>query len=594
MAYYFLLSIIEATVCFSLGLRIYFKNPREALNRIYFVLSVFAAWSAFTEFNYRGSETVEMAVFWYRLNGGALVFSCLLHHTMEFTKHSDDLQKGYWLALIHVPAVVLTICGWRPGLIWVNMEYNWWGWDPVLYQSAFGLAASLWGVCILVICIWLTFHYYQSQTHPLQKRQAFFYLMMVLCLSVGGVITEIILPLLGLRFPPFVNTLYMGGCLFIWYAMTKFDLFALSQMDALESVLSSMAEAFLLTDRLMVIRHANEAFSGLFGYRPPDILGRRIQWLFHDIASDDLELGMDPVDILISPDRIQNLEIIMQRKGGAPLPISVSKNTVTDRGGQTLGYIFFLADLTPLKRTEKARLDAYMQATSDLVAKFTHELRNPMSAILSFTQLLLGGSPGPLAPEQADILKQIAKSGEYLLILISEILEFAKSQADQSIGKFEWFSVWDILDTLQPQVEQINRGHGHKILYEIDQIAPLFSSQVKIHQVLLNLLSNAIKFTPGHGIVIVKIQNRADSGVFFSVKDNGPGISFAQRAKLFLPFSRLQTAISGTGLGLAISRKNVDLLGGELEFFSEVGRGSEFFFTLPMVHPAGKPPPQKP
>src|SRR5690606_36441531 len=237
---------------------------------------------------------------------------------------------------------------------------------------------------------------------------------------------------------------------------------------------------------------------------------------------------------------------------------------------------------------EKAELASKTKA--NFLSTVTHELRTPLYAVTGITNMLLDENP---KPDQVQHLKSLKFSGEYLLTFINDILQINKIEANKVDLEPEVFNLKKKIENVISALNNSALDNNIKIHFDYDkQLPSVFKAdQLKISQILINLIGNAIKFTKDGDIWVrtYKIGQKDNRyHVRFEIEDNGIGITKEKQENMFESFSQGSIQINrkygGTGLGLSIVKGLIDILKGKIYLKSELGKGSTFFFEIPMEH----------
>jgi signal transduction histidine kinase len=222
---------------------------------------------------------------------------------------------------------------------------------------------------------------------------------------------------------------------------------------------------------------------------------------------------------------------------------------------------------------------------SEFLANMSHELRTPLNAVLGYTELIGDGIYGEVPAKIRDVMTRIDRSGRHLLGLINDVLDLAKIEAGQLTLSLADYSMQELVQTVFAAVESLAAEKRLALTVEVAAgLPPGRGDERRLSQVLLNLVGNALKFTEAGA---VRIGAGLEDGQFLvSVADTGPGISPADRERIFEAFQQVDSSLTrkkgGTGLGLSIARRIVELHGGRLWVESEPGNGATFSFMIPV------------
>jgi len=321
-----------------------------------------------------------------------------------------------------------------------------------------------------------------------------------------------------------------------------------------------------------------------------DVLGRTVHEVFGNLPHfESSQNFQDALDAAVISRNTATFEAMFQNR------IHENKQRyfnclfvpMNDDDGNDIGYILMLHDVTTLKRSQEEALAA-SKAKSNFLSSMSHEIRTPMNAIIGMTAI--GRGEKDISRKNL-AFEKIGKASTHLLGVVNDILDISKIESGKMELAFADFSLSHMIDTVLVVVAQNVRDKHQKFYMNIDSSIPdrLNGDDQRLAQVITNILSNAVKFTPEGGNIRlnIKLLELLDDGnrckIQISVKDSGIGISEEQQKKLFSAFQQAEAGTSrkygGSGLGLVISKRIIEMMHGDIEVVSGIGKGSYFNMT---------------
>ena len=354
------------------------------------------------------------------------------------------------------------------------------------------------------------------------------------------------------------------------------------------SLFESQGDLIVLRDAGDRITFVNDAYCELACKTRAELIGSRFQFTVLEqgesaIETNGTRIHDQRIETALGPRWIAWREALVRVDAGAPAEVQCVGRDVTDRTATERA----LAEA-------RDQADAANRAKSRFLAMASHEIRTPLNGILGMSTLLLDTA---LTPEQMTYAKAVKTSGDALLALIEELLDYSKIEAGKIDLESRPFAlaalVEDITELLAPRAQ----ARKLEIAAYVDERLPahVVGDAARLRQVLLNLAGNAIKFTASGGVALIVEPGIWPDEISFLVRDTGIGIAPEAQARIFREFEqaddRIARSYGGTGLGLSISERIVKRMGGRISLESTPGEGSTFEVCLPLAASQDAPQP---
>jgi len=379
-----------------------------------------------------------------------------------------------------------------------------------------------------------------------------------------------------------------------------------------KNLFETSPNAIILTNFNGVAIDANSTFKKLIGFDKEDVIGKDMNEL-NEIFSQEIKFYFKKIfKASFKGEFPESIEIQIKRKDDNYIWVNLQSSLFKMDSKTLIQFIF--QDITEKKKNEilekqfkeqlegevqnrtkelndtlekqKLYLDQILKSSqfkTEFMSTMSHELRTPLNAIIGFAELLLEEAYGPLNKEQLDFLNDIKSSAEHQSAMIQNILDISKIEAGQILLNIQKFSLNNIIYQIKSSLEPIYKEKGLKFTIKgLDTEKEIYADPIRFKEILLNLLTNAIKFTI-EGEITLNIREEYDYWII-RVSDTGIGIARKDFDLIFKEFKRVDStyvrSVPGTGLGLSLTKRLVNLHGGEISFFSVLGAGTTFTFSI--------------
>jgi len=350
-------------------------------------------------------------------------------------------------------------------------------------------------------------------------------------------------------------------------------------------VVEGMIDGVIITDLEGRILQMNTASRRMCGTGREDLRGKNVAEL---LSGEGAPLVPELLDKMIETGRpIRNLEATGVGRDGRKFPILVNASLLRDERGEPSKILIVYRDITELKRAQEELEKAYRELKTldkmkdEFLTMVSHELKTPLTSMISLLQLLLSDRVGKLTERQKECLELISEDIRRLRNSTDKIVKASILESGEIKLNLREMQLGDLIRRVVRDLRPLAARRGVVLTSRISRLPLIKADEEHLETVIINLLDNAIKFTPRGGKVSISARRRGDD-IIVRVKDTGPGIPKENIPRLFEKFFQVDPSVPGSGLGLYICKMIVEIHGGRIWVKSQVGKGTTFTFSLPL------------
>lgn len=553
-----LISLIAFFLCFFLGNFIYHKNPKSQLNIMIALLCILVGFLAFTEFEYRQAEIMQIAYFWLKISSlWPLVPSFLLHISLIFTE-SKFLKNKLAYFLIYVPSIIIVLLSLTTNLMIDHVYKEYWGWyfaipaDATLYNiMAFWTIFG--GFLAGVIC--LRYYLRSKDLKRLQGKYVFAGLYLPLLISLT---TDLILPNVSIRIPEMTMTMSTVGICLISYGIWKYRFPALTAAVAADEIVATMSNFLLLLDIEKKIINVNKASRDLLGYDDSELIGKSIEMIFPD-EKEKNELFYSNDNELIKNGFIANKETHFRTKDGKIIPVFLSISLIKSDENKIIGIVCIGSDIIDITRA-KNEIKASLKEKELLLREVHHRVKNNLQIISSLLSLQSGYIKDKNDLELFKESQSRVKSMAFIHEQIYQSSNFTSIEFSNYINNLLNYLIHSY--TVNPSIIKLN--------VNVDDVSMDLNTSIPCGLIVNELVTNSLKHAfPQNkkGKICIDLHSCNENQLILTVADNGIGLP-----KDF-DFQNTKT------LGLQLVNGLVSQLDGTIEIYKSSGTKFEIIFN---------------
>jgi PAS domain S-box-containing protein len=356
---------------------------------------------------------------------------------------------------------------------------------------------------------------------------------------------------------------------------------AMEERDKIDTILHSIGEGVFVIDTDHRIILINQIAADMSGSKIETCLSRRYDEALRFVYERDESMAATFVQEAMDTGEMKGMttHTMLLKTDGEKIAVATSASPLKDGGGKVIGCVVVFRDVTRERNIDRMK--------TEFISLASHQLRTPLSAMKWFAEMLISGDAGKLTDEQREFVVNIYQSNERMIELVNSLLDVSRIESGRIIIDPRPTDLVELVKEVEPEIKQKVEEKKQNFVISAHENLPKINVDPKlIREVYKNLLTNAVKYTPEGGEIDVFIS-RKDEDIISQVSDNGYGVPKAEQGKVFQKFFRADNIVKreteGTGLGLYLAKAIVESSGGRIWFESEEGKGTSFWFSLPMA-----------
>ncbi|MDL2362832.1 MAG: PAS domain-containing sensor histidine kinase [Patescibacteria group bacterium] len=360
------------------------------------------------------------------------------------------------------------------------------------------------------------------------------------------------------------------------------------QQAEAEALFTSIGDGAISTDEFGRITRVNPVAQEIIGYTEAELLGQWFPKIITALTMDTKVVNLidRPITKAFLTGKPIYEKMIYRRKSGESVPVSIVVSPIL-LDGKPLGAVEVFRDITLEEEIDRMK--------SEFISLASHQLRTPLSAIKTYSHMLIDGYMGDITPAQKKSLRTIISGANRMNELISTLLNITRIESGTIAVTPKVIDVDSVIDEIVKEVSMMAADKAVEVVAkESPKPVTIRTDLLIFKEIVTNLVTNGVKYTPEGGSVIVQAKKRS-ADLLVTVSDTGWGIPKQSQDQIFSKFFRAPNIVrretTGTGLGLYLVKGLVETLGGKIWFKSEEGKGTKFYLSIKPLkkQPAAKP-----